>query len=122
VHAACLAVIERSALLTTVFTVVGKQILRVRNDYRARVDVEDGTQPSLAQLLQVADNEDIEQARYWRRWTSDYDYVYLLFTDAEFQNPDPVHLTPVYAGERFVLYQINAEQIAATDLGPPPED
>ena len=30
VHAACLAMIERSALVTTAFTVVGKQILHVR--------------------------------------------------------------------------------------------
>ena len=30
VHAACLAIIERSALVTTAFTVEGKQILRVR--------------------------------------------------------------------------------------------
>ena len=46
VHAACLAIIERSALVTTAFTVVGKQILHVRPDYRARVDTEDGTPPN----------------------------------------------------------------------------
>ena len=33
VHAACLAIIERSALVTTAFTVVGKQILHVRENY-----------------------------------------------------------------------------------------
>jgi hypothetical protein len=118
VHAACLAVIERSALVTTVFTVVGKQILRVRSDYRARVDTEDGTPPSVAQLLQVADKDEGERARYWERWTADHDYLYVLFTNADFQNPDSVHLTPVYAGERFVLYQINPGQIAAADQQP----
>src|SRR5207247_2405918 len=33
VHAACLAIIERSALVTTAFTVKGKQILDVREPY-----------------------------------------------------------------------------------------
>ena len=46
VHAACLAIIERSALVTTAFTVFGKQILHVRPEYRARVDTEDGTPPN----------------------------------------------------------------------------
>src|SRR5262249_33957834 len=53
VHAACLAMIERSALVTTAFTVVGKQILSVKEPYRARVDSEDGTPPSVGQLLQT---------------------------------------------------------------------
>ena len=38
VHAACLAIIERSALVTTAFTVVGKQILRVKEPF-SRVPV-----------------------------------------------------------------------------------
>ncbi len=38
VHAACLAMIERSALVTTAFTVPGKQIMHVRHDYVDRVD------------------------------------------------------------------------------------
>jgi hypothetical protein len=44
VHAACIAMIERSALVTTAFTVQGKQILRVRDEYRDIVDTKDGTQ------------------------------------------------------------------------------
>src|SRR5213078_1650027 len=47
VHAACLAIIERSALVTTAFTVVGKQIMHVREPFRDRVDSHDGTPPSL---------------------------------------------------------------------------
>src|SRR5436309_2855030 len=50
-HAACLAIIERSALVTTAFTVLGKQVMHVRRDYRDRVDTEDGTPPSIRQLL-----------------------------------------------------------------------
>jgi hypothetical protein len=45
VHAACIAMIERSALVSTAFTVVGKQVMQVREAYRDRVDGDDGTPP-----------------------------------------------------------------------------
>jgi len=118
VHAACLAIIERSALVTTAFTVVGKQILHVRDDYRGRVDTTDGTPPSVAQLVQVADQSGAGATSYWGRWTSDYDYVYVLFTDPDYENPDPARLIPIYAGERFVLYKINASPQVA-DMAEP---
>jgi hypothetical protein len=107
VHAACLAIIERSALVTTAFTVTGKQILQVREPYRNRVDREDGTPPSMNQLLQVADKTEDAEGAYWAKWTTDYDYVYVLFTDADYENPDPARLTAVYTGERFALFKIN---------------
>jgi hypothetical protein len=112
VHAACLAIIERSALVTTAFTVVGKQILHMRPEYRARVDSEDGTPPSIEQLMKAAELPDPDHKTYWSRWTSEFDYIYLLFTDADFENPDPVRLTAIYAGERFVLYRINPSKLA----------
>jgi hypothetical protein len=114
VHAACIAIIERSALVTTAFTVVGKQILHVRDDFRARVDTVDGSPPSVQQLLNVDDDPNAPTAGYWRKWSSDYDYVYVLFTDADYQNPDPARLTAIYAGERFVLYRIHP-QVAEAD-------
>src|SRR5262249_45248098 len=95
VHAACLAIIERSALVTTAFTVVGKQVLHVRDAYRARVDSNDGTPPTIAQLLQVVDTSEPGADKYWGRWTSDYDYVYLLFTEPSHENPDPERLTAI---------------------------
>jgi len=113
VHAACIAIIERSALVTTAFTVVGKQILQVREPYRGRVDSEDGTPPSITQLLQVADGSEDGDGSYWSTWTTDYDYVYVLFTDSEYDNPDPERLTSVYTGERFALFKIKPKPIAA---------
>jgi hypothetical protein len=111
VHAACLAIIERSALVTTVFTVVGKQILHVRDDFRDRVDTQDGSPPTVGNLLRVVDGE-ASRDDYWRRWTSDYDYVYVLFTDALHENPDPARLTSVFTGEKFVLYRIEHTEVA----------
>ena len=107
-HAACLAIIERSALVTTAFTVVGKQIMHVREPFRERVDNHDGTPPSVNQLVQVASLTEPEGTNYWRRWTSEFDYVYVLFTDPNYQNPDPARLTPVFTHDRFVLYRIKA--------------
>jgi hypothetical protein len=119
VHAACLAIIERSALVTTAFTVVGKQVLHVREPYRGRVDSHDGTPPTVEQLIDVATEPAAASKGYWRRWTADYDYVYVLFTDPEYENPDPEHLTPIYAGDRFMLYRIHAGQTAhATNAAP----
>ncbi len=109
VHAACSAIIERSALVTTAFTVKGKQILEVREPYRDRVDRIDGTPPSVAQLLQVVEEGPPQDGtvNYWNKWTTDYDYVYVLFSDSGYENPDPTRLTTVYTGDRFALFRVN---------------
>jgi hypothetical protein len=111
VHAACLAIIERSALVTTAFTVVGKQILHVRPDYRHLVDTHDGTPPTIEQLLLAARPPnglyDEPDDSYWRLWPKNFDYLYVLFTDDEADNPAPRFLTLVQNGTRFQLYRIN---------------
>lgn len=118
VHADCIAIIERSALVTTEFTVVGKQILHARSAWRGRVDTEDGTPPTIGEMVRVADlqssNRPHAYAEYWQRWTADYDYLYVLFTPPNFQNPDPAHLSEMYVGDRFVLYRVERSQITAT--------
>jgi hypothetical protein len=117
-HAACLAIIERSALVTTAFTVLGKQVMHVRRNYRDRVDTEDGTPPSVKQLLQPSIHSDDDEPPYWANWTADYDYIYVLFTGADYANPDPARLTPVYAGNRFMLYRITEPVADAADWQP----
>ncbi|HEY2226280.1 MAG TPA: hypothetical protein VGI22_00805 [Xanthobacteraceae bacterium] len=112
VHADCFAIIERSALVTTAFTVVGKQIMHARPDFRGRVDTVDGTPPMINELVQLASTEGSDSENYWKRWTADYDYLYVLFVDGNFQNPDPAHLTTLFTGDRFVLYRIESSQIA----------
>ena len=110
VHAACIAMIERSALVTTAFTVVGKQVLHVKPELRSYVDTHDGTPPTMSQLLLVA--EDMAPPTvpaYWRNWTK-FDYLYVLFTEDEAANPDPDRLKLVADGDRFQLYRILKEQ------------
>jgi hypothetical protein len=113
-HADCIAIIERSALVTTAFTVVGKQVLHARAPYRDRVDTEDGTPPAVNSLIQVTRHVDANARDYWRRWTQDYDYLYVLFTKPNFANPDPAQLTELFAGDRFILYRIERSQSAGT--------
>jgi hypothetical protein len=110
VHAASLAVIERGALVTTNFTVPGKQVLRVREDFRARVDTQDGTPPGIDEILEVAEDPASARDVYWKQWTADYDYLYVLFTEPNYENPDSDLLTTVYMGDRFVLYRINRSE------------
>jgi hypothetical protein len=112
VHAACFAIIERSALVTTAFTVVGKQIMHARPEYRAHVDTVDGTPPMINELVRLAKNDDATSEHYWQRWTANYDYLYVLFVDSNRENPDPDHLTTLFTGERFALYRIEGSQIA----------
>ena len=106
VHAPCLAMIERSALVTTAFTVEGKQVMQVRGDWRDRVDTRDGDPPTLAQLLLAAEKHLDDKSVYWHGWEKNYDYVYVLFTDDEAANPSPERLKLVDDGARFQLYKV----------------
>ncbi len=105
VHAACVAVIDRSSLVTTLFTVVGKQVLHVRPQYQDYADTRDGTPPSVAQMLLAASKPLPGTPAYWLNWPK-FDYVYILFTEDDAPNPDPSRLKLVEEGERFQLYRV----------------
>ena len=105
VHAACIATIERSALVTTLFTVAGKQVLHARPEYLDYVDANDGTPPSVAQLIVLADHPAPNTPAFWLNWTK-FDYLYVLFTEDEAPNPDPSRLKLIADGDRFQLYRI----------------
>lgn len=110
VHAACIALIDKQALVTTAFTVVGKQILHVKPQYQTWVDTHDGTPPFVSQLLLVA--EELAPPNipaFWHNWTK-FDYLYVLFTEDDAPNPDPDRLKLVIEGDRFQLYRILKEQ------------
>ena len=106
VHAVSLAIIERQALITTAFTTNGKQIMHVRPEYRNMVDTEDGTPPTIDQLVLDAVGRSPDDTSYWHDWSKKYDYVYLLFTDEDSDNPMPDKLKEAYEGEDFQLYRI----------------
>ena len=105
VHAACLAVIERSALVTTLFTVVGKQVLHVRPEYRDFADIHDGTPPSIAQMIVAASYPLPDMPTFWQNWPK-FDYVYVLYSDDDTPNPDFSRLKLIDQGNRFQLYRV----------------
>jgi len=112
VHAACLAIIERAALVTTAFTVEGKQIMHVRQPYTEQVDTEDGSPPSIEQLIVTALRPDPDSTAYWKAWPQHFDYVYLLFTEDGADNPAPDLMTQIFDGGRFQLYRVGKARTA----------
>jgi len=114
VHAACIATIERSALVTTLFTVPGKQIVHVRPPYQDYADTRDGTPPAIAQLILAADHPTRQEPAFWLNWTK-FDYLYILFTEDDAPNPDPRRLQLVADGDGFQLYRILKTQARAGD-------
>jgi hypothetical protein len=116
VHAPCLAMIERSALVTTAFTVEGKQVMQVRDGYRDRVDTLDGDPPTLAQVLLAAEKRIDDKTKYWHGWEKNFDYVYVLFTEDEAANPSPERLKLVDDGARFQLYKVVKDGAASAAI------
>lgn len=108
-HAPTLAVIERSALVSRLFVVPGKQILHARPEYSAHVDTEDGDTPHISRVIVDADGEgaSADGPHYWDRWPEFYDYVIVLGTDPdETANPAPDLLRIVHNGRGFQLYKV----------------
>ena len=109
-HIASLATIERSALVSTAFTVEGKHILQVRDEFRPFVDTRDGTPPSLPYFLAAADGPG---PYYFSDWPLHFDYVFVLFTNPGAANPDPMRLELVDDGRHFQLYRVIGRRFAA---------
>src|SRR5262249_57716114 len=91
VHAVCIATIERAALVTTLFSVDGKQVIHVRPEYRDYADIHHCTPPSAAQLILAADRPLPNMPAFWLNWTK-FDYIYILFTEDDTPNPNQAHL------------------------------
>ncbi len=107
-HAPCMAIIERSSLVSTAFAVKGKQIMVVRPTYHARVDTEDGVPPTISQLVATSyvREDDAPREHFWDNWTDEHDFVYVLYTEHGADNPDPTNLDLAYDGKGFQLYRV----------------
>jgi len=107
-HAACFAIIERSAFVANAFVFPGKQIMEVRPAYRQIAELVDGDLPTIEQLAAASNTTEAPEGNgeYWRQWPKNFDYLYLMYTAPEEANPFPDLLVPVYSGERFKLFRI----------------
>jgi hypothetical protein len=106
VHAASLATIERSALVTTAFTVKGKHILQVRKEFHKYVETEDQLPPAVEYLPQAAERINAGSPYFWDLWPRHFDYVYILLTEKGAQCPDRKYLMLVHEGAGFQLYRV----------------
>lgn len=105
-HAACLAMIDRSSLVSRAFTVKGKQIMTVRPAYHDRVDTEDGDPPTISRLLAATLPHAGDTGNYWDKWREKHDYVAVLYTAKGADNPNPDFLTLVHDGIGYQLYKV----------------
>ena len=56
-------------------------------------------------MLSAAKHEDDSKV-FWHGWENRFDYVYVLFTDEDADNPAPDRLKLVHDGTRFQLYKV----------------
>jgi len=104
-HAPLIAVLTRDALVSTIFSVPGKQILNIHPSHADLVDREDGSPPRVSQLIATAEDSTPGGARFWDFWPGHYDFVMILYTDPGAANPDPDDLAFVAEGRGFQLYR-----------------
>jgi hypothetical protein len=109
IHAPTLAVADRGAFSPLLFTYPGSQIVRPRPEY-SRIDISEGLPVAISDLMMSLvgppslDNTD---EAYWKTWTMDFDYLYLMYPTEGWTNPLPEILTPISSGREFVLYRIH---------------
>ncbi len=107
-HAPTLAVIDRSALVSRLFVVQGKQILHARPGVHDHVDTEDGDTPTVSQLLLAARKAKgaIDDPKYFDRWQDFYDFVIVLGEEVDPTELDSATLSHVAAGRAFAMYRV----------------
>jgi hypothetical protein len=99
-----LAVHYAKAFVPNLFAAVGKQPVTVREDMRHLAVPYGGPVPmSILSAIAAGKTADIVPL-YLRRWTSDFQYLYVLGTPAA--NPLPDLLEELDRSSRFVLYKI----------------
>jgi hypothetical protein len=81
-------------------------VMQVRPAFRNQVDTQDGTPPTIEQIILAADQHANDTSVYWHGWESRFDYVYVLFTEDDAPNPAPDRLKLVHDGGRFQLYKV----------------
>ena len=85
----------------------GKYVACPVIDPRRALETARSFKPDLVLVDPIMPQQDGAE-NYWNKWTTDYDYIYVLFTDSSsYENPDPTRLTTVYTGDRFALFRVN---------------
>lgn len=104
-HAPLISVISRDALVSTIFSVPGKQVLNIRRGQADLVDRDDGNPPTISQLIATTDKSMPGSPHFWDFWPGHYDFVFILYSEPHASNPDPDDLEFVAEGRGFQLYR-----------------
>lgn len=110
----CLAIIERSSLVSLAFSDPAQQILTVSNKYRDIAGCCNDDPISVTELIKSppTTSRDSPSGRiYWKDWNKVYDYVYVLGPGDQ-ANPIPDKLELLRAGALFQLYRVRREPLA----------
>lgn len=109
----CLAVIERSSLVSMEYSHPLGQVLEVRPAYRASTGGYNDDPVALADLLRPPSHDvppytipyDPSGRIYWKGWPHDDDYVYIM-DRADPASPAPERLEMLYVGDRVQLLRV----------------
>ncbi len=103
----CLAMIERSSLVSIAFSDPAEQVLVVKPHYRAFTGGFGDEPPSVGELIDPPRWSAYTHSSriYWRQWRQDYDYLYVM-SGADTPNPAPQSLIALYRAPHFQLYRI----------------
>ena len=110
VHAATLAVADQGAFVPPLFTYPGSQVVRPRPEY-SHLDITEGWPIGITGTHKGCEGSPptvTEDVIYWKDWTRDFDYLYLMYPTEGWTNPLPEILTPISSGREFVLYRIRS--------------
>jgi hypothetical protein len=103
----CLAMIERSSLVSIAHSHPAQQVLTVRPAFREFTGGYDDDPLDIADLLAgtLPIGSPPGKRLYWKDWTKHYDYLYLIW-DSDLNNPAPDLLIQQYDGRNFRLYRV----------------
>ena len=110
---ACLAIIERSSMVSIEYANPYKHALVVRSQYRASTGAYDDEPIPLPLLLNPHAFDPQQESAwfapsgrlYWANWVRDYDYVYVM-NRANRPSPAPQRLELIFNGDRFQLFRV----------------
>lgn len=102
----CLAIIERSSLVSLAYSRRGRHVLMVKPPVREFAGDDDNPIDVNDLLAEKLPLRAAPGARlYWKGWSKHYDYLYLMGTTGE-PNPAPDRLVEQYRGANFQMYRI----------------